>query len=122
MLDTEGLPTDNREPIHVELRPALATSYAAVVSLCGEHDLATSSDLRVALAPLHGDVLVDLSECEFPDSSAIRTLLDKSQDLKRDGHRLELVVPAENTNVRRIIEIIGLAQLMTVHGRLPRPV
>ena len=111
---------DSRAPIRVELRPHCADGYAAVVSLCGEHDLATSGAIHTALAPLEGDVLVDLAECDFIDSRVIGELLEKYEDLRREGHRLDLLVPPGRTSVRRIVDVIGLGTLLTVHDALPR--
>jgi anti-sigma B factor antagonist len=105
--------------IGVELRPPHTPGYAAIVTLSGEHDLATSKELGAALAPIDGNVLVDLSPCEFIDSSVIGVLLGKSSTLTREGHRLELVVPAANTIVTRVVEVVGLRTLMPVHDQLP---
>jgi anti-anti-sigma factor len=107
------------ESIRLELDPSRTRPYAAVIALCGEHDLATSTDIRIALAPLHGDVLVDLSECEFIDSAVIGALLEKFEDLRREGHRLELLVPLDRVNVRRSVGVIGLGTLMTLHEAMP---
>src|SRR3954453_21902111 len=45
----------------------------AIVTLRGEHDLATRAEINAALARAGGeaDVLVDLSDCSFIDSSVI---------------------------------------------------
>jgi anti-anti-sigma factor len=110
---------DSRDPIRVELHPAHADGYVALVSLCGEHDLATSGAIHAALAPIDGNVLVDLSECEFIDSSVIGELLEKYEDLRRKGHRLDLLVPPDRSSVRRIVDVIGLGTLLTVHDSLP---
>jgi anti-anti-sigma factor len=112
--------TGRRKPIEVELSPPWGSSYAAIVALCGEHDITTGGALRVALAPLYGNVLVDLSECDFIDSTVIGALLEKSEDLRREGRRLELVVPPENTPVRRSIDVIGLKNVLGVHDRRPQ--
>jgi anti-anti-sigma factor len=114
------LPPDQPQPeIEVEVRPARAPQYAAVVSLHGEHDLATSGALRTALQPLFGDVLVDLSDCSFVDSTVIGALIAAAQELEREGHRLSLVVPPENTNVARTLEIVRMAELIRILPRTP---
>jgi anti-anti-sigma factor len=109
----------SRDPIRVEFQPAHADGYEAVVSLCGEHDLGTSGAIRAALAPIAGDVLVDLSECEFIDSSVISELLEKYEDLRREGRRLDLLIPPGRTSIRRIVDVVGLASLLTVHDSMP---
>jgi anti-anti-sigma factor len=96
-----------------------APSYAAIVSLRGEHDLESSLALRQTLDSIEGDVLVDLSRCGFMDSSVIGTLLRTSQERARAGHRLELIVPPANRIIVRTIEIASLRELLTVHDELP---
>lgn len=111
-------PSPTPRPIQLELRPVGAVGYAAIVSLHGEHDLSTCSELRSTLAPLDGNVLLDLSTCEFIDSSVIGVVAAKSRDLAGQGHRLELVVPAANRVVTRVVNVVGLRTLMTVHEQL----
>lgn len=109
----------NGATVEVELRPVSAPAFAAVVRLCGEHDLATGDDLRTALAPVHGSVLVDLSECSFVDSTVIGVLVADHQSRIREGHRLELLVPAENTHVTRTLNVSGVGRLLPLHASLP---
>jgi anti-anti-sigma factor len=121
----DGVEDPNRDPdpappsIDVELRPSRAAGYAAIITLRGEHDLATSEGLAVALAQIDGNVLLDLSACEFIDSTTIGVVIGKSQDLTRAGNRLELVVPAENRILGRIVDVVGLRTLVSVHQQVP---
>ena len=111
---------DQTQPdIEVEVRAARAPQYAALVSLRGEHDLATSSALRDALQSLFGDVLVDLSECTFVDSTVIGSLIATAQELQREGHQLSIVVPPENANIARTLEIVRIGELIRVLPSLP---
>lgn len=112
-------PDQPQSDIQVEVRPARAPQYAALVSLHGEHDLATSSALRDALRPLFGDVLVDLSQCSFVDSTVIGALITSAQELEREGHRLSLVVPPENANVARTLEIVRIGELIRILPTVP---
>jgi anti-anti-sigma factor len=105
--------------IDVELRSDSSSSYAAVVSLRGEHDLASQDAIAGALDPIYGNVLVDLSECAFIDSTVIGVLLSRADHLRREGHRLELVAPPENATVFRVLEIVGVGGLLTIHDRRP---
>jgi anti-sigma B factor antagonist len=105
--------------IDVELRPTRVAGYAAIVTLRGEHDLNTGPELTAALDPIAGHVLLDLTACTFIDSTAVGIVIDKSQDLARNGHRLELVVPAANRTVARVVDVVGLRGLLTVHPELP---
>jgi anti-anti-sigma factor len=105
--------------IEVELGPLAGSPFAARVRLRGEHDLATSRELIDALAPLYGDVLVDLSACEFIDSTIIAALLASARDREREGQRLELLVPAENGVIVRTLEIAGVSGLLTIRPSMP---
>jgi anti-anti-sigma factor len=104
--------------IEVDFAPTGVSPYAAVVKLAGEHDLATRDELSAALAPLYGDLLLDLTRCEFIDSAVIALVLRKAQQLTRDGHRIELVV-APGSNVERALEIVDIRQFLTIHDHVP---
>jgi anti-anti-sigma factor len=108
--------------IEVELQPTRAAGYAAIVTLRGEHDLETGPELAGALRPITGDLLLDMRACAFIDSTVVGIVIGKSQDLTRDGHRLELVVPVANRTVARVVDVVGLRGLMTVHEELPAAV
>jgi anti-anti-sigma factor len=113
-------PPDHLTPaIDVELRPARAPRFAALVTLRGEHDLATTEQLREALRPLLGDVLVDLSECTFVDSTTIGSLIVAAQELGREGHELSLVVPPANEHIARTLEIVRIGDVVRVVPQLP---
>lgn len=118
MLPPEQVPSQD---IEVEIRPGRAPQYAAIVSLRGEHDLASSGALRDALGPIFGDVLVDLSDCSFVDSSVIRALIAASQELDREGHKLALVVPPANANITRTLEIVRIGDLLRIYPDIPGP-
>lgn len=91
--------------------------YARVVALRGEHDLATSEAVRVALRPMHGPVLVDLSDCEFVDSTIIEALLTSGQRFASAGQRLELLLPPAQSIVTRALELINVRDLLVVHDQ-----
>jgi anti-anti-sigma factor len=118
-LTSDAAPPAPEPTIDVELSPVQTPGYAAVVSLGGEHDLATSDELGATLEPIFGNVLVDLTRCSFMDSSVIRVLLAKLTDLKREGRRLDLVVPRDNASISRLVDVVGMRGLLTVHERLP---
>ncbi len=119
---TETLRTGDelRPPeIEVVLRPVALPSYVAVITLRGEHDLGTAEAVRVSLAPLFGDVLVDFGDCDFIDSTVIGTLIGKARELEREGYRLECVVPPERTTISRVFELVQLRELVTIHEQVP---
>jgi anti-anti-sigma factor len=90
-----------------------ARGYAAVVALEGEHDLATREALRVAFAPLVGNLLVDLERCTFLDSTVIATILRKADELAREGCSLEIALPARDSPVANTLELVGIAELVS---------
>jgi anti-anti-sigma factor len=99
--------------IQVELRPAHAMAYVAVVALRGEHDLSTCMNVAEALAPIDGDVLLDLTGCEFIDAPVIGVVVSKLASLQQEGHRLDLLIdPA--TYIARVVDIVRLGDLVTV--------
>ncbi len=113
---SDGAPTP---AIEIEQAPARAPGFAAIVTLRGEHDLDSSDAIRDALAGVDGDVLIDLSECGFLDSSVIGTLLRTSRDRQLAGSRVELIVPPTNRIIVRTVEVASLRDLLTVHDALP---
>ena len=113
---TERVP---RPEVRVDVGPTGCGPYAAVIDLCGEHDLATVEAVTDALSPFYGDVLVDLSSCDFMDSTVIGVLIRKAQELEREGHRLELVVPRTRANVLRVFATIRMGDLITIHECTP---
>jgi anti-anti-sigma factor len=105
--------------IDVEIGPARVPDFAAVVSLRGEHDMATAPEIVKTITSIAGNVLVDLSACDFVDSSMVSALLTGSQDLEREGHRLELLVPPDNAVVTHTLDLIGLREVIVIHGDWP---
>jgi anti-anti-sigma factor len=105
--------------VHIEFHPQRAPDFTALIGLCGEHDLVTVPQLEDAFASVYGSILVDLSACEFVDSSVLRTILAKHERLERDGQRLELLVPEHRRNIARVLAISEVDQVLRVHVTLP---
>jgi anti-anti-sigma factor len=105
---------------HASIDVALTATgrYAATVHVRGGHDIATSRQLRDALAPLQGDVLLDLTDCAFLDSSVIFVIFADSNRRTEAGHRLELLAPRENATIRRTLEIARARDILPVHESL----
>jgi anti-anti-sigma regulatory factor len=89
--------------------------YASVVSLWGEHDLATNDQLRLILAPLCGRVLVDLSACSLLDATTLGVILDKADHLGLLGYVLELRTSGTATIVTRVLDILDIAGIIDIH-------
>ena len=115
--DREAAPEG--ELIAVAFAPIGDPRFAGVVTLRGQHDIASAADIVDAIASMPGSVLVDFSECTFLDSSVVAALLHGARALERNGHRLELVVPVENTVVAHRLAVTGIATLMAVHVTRP---
>ena len=77
----------------------------------GELDMATADELLSGLAPAvadgTGDVVVDVSELSFVDSSGLRALIHLSRELEGRG-RLVLVGPTPPVQ-----RVLGLVQAST---------
>lgn len=79
-----------------------------VLRVIGELDLAVADELQTVLekATPSDAVVVDLSECEFIDSTGLAVVLRGQQRQQSGGGRLVLCEP--NHQVRRVLEVSGL--------------
>jgi anti-sigma B factor antagonist len=93
---------------------------ACVVKLGGDLDLYNAPQVRQALmeacedAP--GRVVVDLSEVEFVDSTALGVLIEARTRL---NNRRAFLLAAPGLETRRALEISGLDRHFTVHESVP---
>ena len=80
------------------------------VSVRGELDLSTAPEhegpLEQALES-EGSVLIDLSQCEFIDSTGIALIVRAWQRLDGGDNGRALVICSQNDQVRRVLEITG---------------
>jgi len=82
-----------------------------IVHLTGELDPHTAPLLADAVTPYHRDaetrqVVLDLEQLRFIDSSGLRVIIATEQALRERGARLVLRSPSEAT--RRLLEITDL--------------
>ncbi|MEA2290457.1 MAG: hypothetical protein QOD55_2454 [Solirubrobacteraceae bacterium] len=86
------------------------------VTLRGELDLATAPELEELLEARidDGEVVVDLRDLEFMDSSGVRVLVAAHARAGRAGTRLILVRPARGSAVSKIIDVSGLDGELTL--------
>jgi anti-anti-sigma factor len=89
----------------------------ALIKLRGEHDLTSKRALTEALATASAqlNILVDLSECTFIDSTVIAALFRASESLRPRNGRLELLVPQSSTTIRHLAKITALDKLLPIH-------
>jgi anti-anti-sigma factor len=110
-------------PAPFEATAAKLEDGVRVIAVRGELDLSTAVDLEAPLdeAISSGDasVLIDLTECEFIDSTGIALIvrawqrLDRTAEGDGDGR---VVIASQNDQVRRVLEITGLELSIPIHG------
>jgi anti-sigma B factor antagonist len=105
-----------------EFRATVAslTRELAIVSLSGELDLYTAERVRVAVdeagAVGADNVIVDLSEISFIDSTALGVLVQETKRLEGRGHSLVLVTNDPRT--LRVFEVTGLDRVLRTFATL----
>ena len=88
---------------------------AVVVRLGGELDLYNAGDVRSALVTAieagADRIVVDMSEVDFVDSTALGVLLEARSKLGPNG----LMIAAPQVETRRTLEVSGLDRHLPVH-------
>jgi anti-sigma B factor antagonist len=99
------------------VKPDLTTAISnsgrvSVVALAGDHDLATASDLRRALADCSGSslVLIDLAACTFIDSTVIGVLASAAKRLAAGGGELMTINPTGVT--AKALDVTGATRVL----------
>lgn len=92
-----------------------------MVAVRGELDLSTAPELEgpldEALAGGDSSVLIDLTECEFIDSTGIAMIVRAWQQLDGDDDRSgQLMIANSNDQVQRVLEISGLNLSIPIHA------
>jgi anti-anti-sigma factor len=104
-------------PHKVPQTPVIAVDEApglVTVRLTGEFDLANVAALEDVLERTsgHNHVNIDLTGCEFLDSSILRVLLRATTDARVRDRWLSATVPPRGSVVHRMLEIAGGFDLM----------
>ena len=97
----------------------IVSERAAIVVLGGDHDVASRAAITeaFAVAGTDRDLLVDLTECTFVDSTIIKLLLHTMRSLEEHDARLELVIDSDpRGHVARVAELMGIADVIPTHG------
>ena len=80
------------------------------VCVCGELDQGTAPELRSVLSTVLADsgmpVLVDLSDCDFIDSTGLSLLVEAKRSLSEDRRAFGVCCP--DADVRRLLELTGI--------------
>jgi anti-anti-sigma factor len=98
---------------HFELEVRQDADGRATIVVSGEIDMATSAELRQAAADklAAGDVLLDLRQVTFMDSSGVAAI-DGALRASEDGGGRVRVCEGLQPNVMRILEITGVAAMI----------
>jgi anti-anti-sigma factor len=95
----------------------LTTSSTGTLQLVGEIDMSTADQLDSALAPAvseGGPVMLDISNLEFMDSSALHAILNAASSLTDRGciviHGLD-----GSVSIRKLFEITQIEQVRNIH-------
>lgn len=91
----------------------------AIIRVEGELDLGTAPKLADELDAAAGAgkrVVLDLSRCEFIDSSGLRTLLSARSTAAAGGGSFALVVA--DPNLLRVFEVASLDRILEIHPTL----
>jgi anti-anti-sigma factor len=113
------------EPLSEVLRPRGPVQFrlderrqdgAAVITVRGELDLLTAPKLAARINPFvrrgSGDVVIDLRDAVFIDSTGLSIMLNLRRRLVRGGRRLTVV--CDEGPVRRVIELARLEETLGV--------
>jgi anti-sigma B factor antagonist len=89
-----------------------------VVRVAGEvdmsHEKELRGELREAAAADSKGIVVDLTECEFIDSTGVRALLLSSQAQHSERGRERLAVAASSEQILRILSVMGIDQVIPI--------
>jgi anti-sigma B factor antagonist len=110
--------TPNADIPRFEISSGPGPDDAYVVRVVGEVDMSHEEELRAELrgaveAEAKG-IVVDLTACEFIDSSAIRALLLSRQEKSPGQGGESLAVAASSDQILRILSVMGLDQVLPI--------
>ena len=91
-----------------------------VLVLRGEHDLATAADVRACVEEAvgtGGDVIVDLSEVSFMDSSILGVLVAGYRSVIGAGQaRRYAVVAVPGGSVTRLFDLVSVSDVIPIYA------
>lgn len=92
------------------------------ITVQGELDMSTAPQLEQrleeALADTEASIMLDLSQCEFIDSTGIALIVRSWQRLDREAGgegKGRLVLCSHNHQVRRLLKITGVESSISLH-------
>jgi anti-anti-sigma factor len=109
-------------PAPFEVRKEELDGRISVIAVHGELDMSTAPQLEreldATLADTEASLILDLSACEFIDSTGIALVVRSWQQLDREAGgegRGRLVICSQNHQVRRLLEITGVEASISMH-------
>ena len=91
---------------------------AYVVRVAGEVDMSHEEELRGelrnAVASDSRGIVVDLTECEFIDSSGVRALLLSREAQHSEDGQERLAVAAASEQILRILSVMGIDRVIPI--------
>jgi len=107
-------------PIPFEVATDENESGVSIITIRGELDMSTAPELEGSLQAVTSSgrrsVLIDLTNCEFIDSTGLALIVQAWQrlDAEAEGEgRLVLCCP--NSQVRRLLDITGVENSISLH-------
>jgi anti-anti-sigma factor len=102
----------------VEVTSETLPEGPVVVRVEGELDMATSGSFEKAIAEAKPEarLVIDLTECTFLDSSAVRVLVETARSVERANGQISLV--ARDPGILRVLEIAAVDTMLPVHDTL----
>jgi len=115
-LDPHTPPARSAEPVPFAVTVSPAGDHEVQLSVAGELDLVSASELEEALRRelLAGyDVLLDLSAMDFIDSTGLHAIVTSVRTSKGVGRKLKLSADLP-PHARRLMEIVGLLPFIPI--------
>jgi anti-anti-sigma factor len=89
-----------------------------VVRVAGEVDMSHEEDLRAELRKAVGanaeGIVVDLTECEFIDSTGVRALLVSREAQESEKGHDSVAVAASSEQIIRILSVMGVDRVIPI--------
>jgi anti-sigma B factor antagonist len=109
-------------PVPFEVQSEALDDGIRAFTVRGELDMNTAPQLEreldEALADSAASIMLDLSECEFIDSTGIALIVRTWQRLDRGaGGEGRLVLCSHNHQVRRLLKITGVESSISMHDQ-----
>lgn len=89
----------------------------ALIQVDGELDIATAPQLSEAISGVASgaDLVIDLTATSFIDSSASRVLANARRADPTSPAHVSIVCPPSNRRVRRVLDFLGLPEVVPVY-------